>query len=186
MECCLRHIGRWQAGRGVDGTTASARGVPRSAPRSNPRLGGSNTCLAPYFNILTFSDAVCCSSQLASSSVAHPGPNAAGNALLVTDGDVDTRFVHSILFWYTLGASRVKTAAGWGTYVPPVTLCGTWHSFQRGTTSLGKSQFSTQPNVIITPFSLVWCTYWEHDCPSNRGGGGTWTFLEVQPTLQPR
>ena len=38
-----------------------------------------------------------------------------------------------------------------------------WHSFQRGTTSLGKSQFSTQPYVIITPFSLVWCTYWEHD-----------------------
>ena len=21
-----------------------------------------------------------------------------------------------------------------------------------------------QPYVIITPFSLVWCTYWEHDC----------------------
>ena len=78
------------------------RCAPRSDPRSNPRLGGSNTCLAPYFNILTFSDAVCCSSQLASSSVVHPDPNAAGNALLVTDGDVDTRFVHSILFWYTL------------------------------------------------------------------------------------
>ena len=86
---------------------ASARGVPRSAPRSNPRLGGSNTCLAPYFNILTFSDAVCCSSQLASSSVAHPGPNAAGNALLVTDGDVDTRFVHSILFWYGIPCSQL-------------------------------------------------------------------------------
>ena len=73
LECCLRHIGRWQAGRGVDGTTASARGVPRSAPRSNPRLGGLNTCLAPYFNILTFSDASFCSSQLASSSVVPRG-----------------------------------------------------------------------------------------------------------------
>ena len=131
MECCLRHIGRWQAGRGVDGTTASARGVPRSAPRSNPRLGGSNTCLAPYFNILTFSDAVCCSSQLASSSVAHPGPNAAGNALLVTDGDVDTRFVHSILFWYTLfvflGTYFSRVAARWPTLAGLVPICPRGH-----------------------------------------------------------
>ena len=39
-----------------------------------------------------------------------------------------------------------------------------WHNLQRGNTSLRKSQFLTQPYVIITPFSLVWCTYWEHDC----------------------
>eukprot|EP00964_Phaeocystis_antarctica_P105687 scaffold70690_cov47-Phaeocystis_antarctica.AAC.1 len=37
LECCLRHIGRWQAGRSVDGTTASSRGVPRSAYTLVPR-----------------------------------------------------------------------------------------------------------------------------------------------------
>ena len=39
-----------------------------------------------------------------------------------------------------------------------------WHNLQRGNNSLRKCQFRSQPYVIITPFSLVWCTYWEHDC----------------------
>ena len=39
-----------------------------------------------------------------------------------------------------------------------------WHSFQRGNISLGKSDFGTQPYIIITPFSQEWCTFWEHDC----------------------
>ena len=46
-----RHKATINRSCGLDGMTASARSVPRSAPRSNACLGGSNTSLAPYFNI---------------------------------------------------------------------------------------------------------------------------------------
>ena len=84
LEGWLRYTGRWQTGRSVDGTTASARGVPRSAPRSNPRLGGSNTSLAPFFNILNFFNAGFCSSQFASSGAVPVVPWGAHGELIVS------------------------------------------------------------------------------------------------------
>ena len=48
----------------------------------------------------------------------------------------------------------------WDGALAPVTLA---QSLQRGNTSLRKCESRSQPYVIITPFSLVWCTYWEHD-----------------------
>ena len=52
--------------------------------RSNPRLVGSNTPLGPYFRILTFSTAVFCYIQLASSSLVPGVPWDALEELKVT------------------------------------------------------------------------------------------------------
>ena len=53
-----------------------------------------------------------------------------------------------------------KDGYGMGHHAPSL-----WRSFQRagGNTSLGKSDFRTQPYIIITPFSQERCTFWEHD-----------------------
>ena len=76
-------MGLLQTGRSVDGTTASSRGVPRSAPRSNSRLGGSNTPLNHILIECIFFMRFFCSSQLASPNLVPRVPWDAREELIV-------------------------------------------------------------------------------------------------------
>ena len=88
-----------------------ARSVPRSAPRSNPRLGGSNPRLGPYFRILTFSTAVFCYIQLASSSAVPGVPwDSHGELIVCIFSCQNQLFVHKSQILYTLGRSVVRRA----------------------------------------------------------------------------
>ena len=78
--------------------------MPQSAPRSSPRLGGSNPRLGPYFRILTFSTAVFCYIQLASSSAVPGVPwDSHGELIVCIFSCQNQLFVHkSQISYYTL------------------------------------------------------------------------------------
>ena len=104
--------------------------MPQSAPRSSPRLGGSNPRLGPFFRILTFSTAVFCYIQLASSSAVPGVPwDSHGELIVCIFSCQNQLFVHKSQILYTLlesalfiprfmGHSPVKRS-GCGLYYAP-------------------------------------------------------------------